>query len=129
MAQFPTPHTARIRELVEDTAGGWIEGEPTKGPVATDVGTVPCYLFLPLGTEDDAQPRRRKLSRPTVMWDPAEVVGDRPTADHELWITAPELVSATGAIEVRWQIEGDPQPFGAPGETVIGAQATLKRLG
>lgn len=126
MARFPTPHVATVLAYVEDGVE-WVEGERGDAPEATSVGEVRCYLFLPLGSEEQA-PRSRKVTRPTVMWDPAEVVGQNPTADGELLILAPELVAGTGAAEVRWQIEGNPQPFGPPGLQPIGAQATLKRV-
>lgn len=131
MAVFPTPHTARRREYVERQGEPveWVEGEPgADGPQPVDGPEFPCFLFLPLGSEDEAHPRSRKVSRPTVMWDPAEVVGDNPTADDELLIVAPELAPVLGAGEVRWQVDGAPQPFGPPGEQVVGVQATLKRV-
>jgi hypothetical protein len=65
------------------------------------------------------------------MWDPADITpagAESPRADDELLITAIELSPATGAETVRWQIEGQPQPFGPPGEAVVGVQANLKRV-
>lgn len=125
-----------VMRFVEDPGDPeeWIEGEPGEdGPVATAVGVVPCFLFLPLGGEEP-QPRSRKVTRPQVMFDPAEVAGEVPGSDDELLIGAPELaaffVQADGAPAGtgRWQIEGAPQPFGAPGERVIGALANLKAV-
>jgi hypothetical protein len=40
-------------------------------------------------------------------------------------ITAPEL---TGPSAVRWQVDGYPQPFGKPGESIIGSQCNLRRV-
>lgn len=126
MARFPTPHAASVRRY-EENSSEWIEGEPGDGPEPVDGLSFPCFLFLPLGTEE-AAPRSRKVSRPTVMWDPAEVVGDAPGADDELFITAPEYAAVLGVGTVRWQVQGDPQPFGPPGGPVVGVQANLKRV-
>lgn len=127
MAAFPTPHVAYRQQMVEDVAAPWIEGEPGDGPEPQLTAAFPCFLFLPLGGEDPG-PRSRKVTRPTVMWDPAEVIGEHPTPEDELHIEAPELAPVTGGGVVRWQIEGDPQPFGPPGEAVVGVQATLKQV-
>lgn len=109
-------------------SGTWIEGEPGDGPEPVDGPQFPCFLFLPLGTEAPG-PRSRKITRPTVMWDPAEIAGGKdPRADDELFIVAPELAPVLGAGSFRWQIEGAPQPFGPPGQPVVGVQANLKRV-
>lgn len=128
VARFPTPHAAALVEY-EEAGAGWIEGEKGTSPEPIVRGVFPCFLFLPLGQEE-AGPRSRKVTRPTVMWDPAELpVGvESPRADSELVITAVELAPAAGADTVRWQIEGQPQPFGPPGEPVVGVQASLKRV-
>jgi hypothetical protein len=128
VARFPTPHRAQ-RIAYEEAGAGWIEGEPGAGPQPVYGPGFPCFLFLPLGSEDSGSPRSRKISRPTVMWDPAEVVGGvSPTASNELWIEAPELAAVVGGPAARWQIEGDPQPFGPPGAKLVGVQATLKQV-
>lgn len=126
MARFPTPHVAALRVYVEAGAE-WIEGEPGDGPEPVLGPLFPCFLFLPLGQEEPG-PRSRKVSRPTVMWDPAELTGDHPSAEGELLIEAPEYAPVTGAGAVRWQIEGAPQPFGPPGGPLVGVQATLKQV-
>lgn len=128
MAAFPTPHTARLRERVERDRAVWIEGEPGDAGEPVDGPQFPCLLFLPLGSEDSSQPRSRKITRPTVMWDPADVAGDAPRASGELLILAAELAPVMGAPAVLWQIDGEPQPFGPPGETLVGMQANLKRV-
>lgn len=126
MARFPTPHTAALR-VYEEEGAEWIEGEPGDAPEPVDGPAFPCFLFLPLGTEEPG-PRSRKITRPTVMWDPAEVAGDDPSADGELLITAPEYAPVTGGAAVRWQVEGSPQPFGPPGGPLVGVQASLKQV-
>jgi hypothetical protein len=129
VAAFPTPHVAQVLAYEEDGAG-WIEGERGDAPEPTLLASIPCYLFVPLGTEEQSA-RSRKITRPTVMWDPADITpagAESPRADDELLITAIELSPATGAETVRWQIEGQPQPFGPPGEAVVGVQANLKRV-
>jgi hypothetical protein len=136
-------HVATPLDYVEGTAAGvWIEGEPgASGPEPTRGPTFPCVLFLPGGSEDDAQPRSRKITRPTVLFEPVRP-DDWPDAagtaialdaDSELLISAPELAAwfeqAKGepAGTGRWQVQGRPQPFGPPG-SVIGGQATLKQV-
>jgi hypothetical protein len=88
-------------------------------------------LFLPQGTEEQGQPRSRKFSRPTLLYEPvnADTGAATPdlTGDDELMVLAPELAQWTGADEARWQVEGTPQPFGPPGR-VIGVQVTLKQV-
>ena len=131
-------HVATPVEYVEgDEAGEWIEGEPgAEGPTPEKGVAFSCVLFLPIGTEDEGQPRRRKVTRPTILFEPEDVNGgamDPPSADHELLIAAPELAASfeqaageppgTG----RWQIEGTPQPFGPPG-SVLGYQATVTQV-
>lgn len=128
MARFPTPHAAVSMTYAEGPdEAEWIEGEPGDGPETVPAAAFPCFLFLPLGQEEPG-PRSRKVSRPTVMWDPAEVTGDDPTADDELVIEAPEYAPVTGAAAARWQVEGSPQPFGPPGGPLVGVQATLKQV-
>jgi hypothetical protein len=125
-------HTATpVRVEEGDPGGDWIEGEPgTDGPEPIRGTGFPAVLFLP-GPGGDAQVEQswkpRSITRPTLLFDPAFVVGDQPGKDDELMILAPELAGWTGAAEARWQIDGVPQPFGPPGR-VIGVQATLKQV-
>lgn len=110
--------------------GEWVEGER----VTDSVEGVPfdCVLFLPQGTES-AGPRTRKVREPTLLYAPEDdrggVVGLFP--EDEVDVIAPELNRAEGWEEdraVRWQVVGAPQPFGKPGDDVIGFQATLRRI-
>lgn len=128
-------HVATPMEFVEGDTD-WIEGEPGDGPEATPGTDFKCVLFLPLGTEDEGEPRARKISRPLLMWEPVNVDGDAltpVTANSELLIVAPELAGSFEPVDPdapgtgRWQIEGAPQPFGPPG-SIIGFQATLKQV-
>jgi hypothetical protein len=124
-------HVATPVRFEDGSDGEWIEGEPGEGgsePVAGD--EFPCVLFLPGGSEDSGQPRSRKITRPTLLFEPVNADSGAAvavSADDELLVRAPEMAFLTGAEEVRWQVEGQPQPFGPPG-TVIGVQATLKRV-
>ena len=124
--------------LLTDGAGAtWIEGERAAAPTPTRGTAFPCVLFLPLGSEDESQPRSRKITRPTLMWEPVDFDGVALAvpvgADHELLVSAPELAGYFDQAEGepdgtgRWQVEGSPQPFGPPGR-VIGYQATLKQV-
>lgn len=130
-------HRGRRLRVVEDAgAVEWIEGEPGEGPAAVPGPVFPVVLFLPLGSED-AGPRSKKITRPTLMWEPVNADTGEPvepvTADDELLIDAPDLAAwfeqAPGEEPGvgRWQVDGPPQPFGPPG-SVIGVQATLKAV-
>lgn len=139
-------HVAIPTRYEEDPGvGEWIEGEPgPQGPEPVTGVAFPLVLFLPLGTEEapgTESPRGRKVSRPTIMFEPLRPLGwpQQPGtpitlgADDELLIFAPELAQffeqvAGEAIGTgRWQVEGAPQPFGPPGE-VIGVQANVKQV-
>jgi len=124
----------RVEE--DEDAPEWIEGEPGDGPSAVAGPQFPAVLFLPLGQEE-AGPRARKVTRPTLLWEPVNAdtgeAVDPPGPDDELLISAPELAGwfeqAPGEEDGvgRWQVDGPPQPFGPPG-TVIGVQAILKAV-
>ena len=106
--------------------GPWIEGEPE---IEDDEGTpFDCALFLPLSAEDGAAPRgRRQVRRPTLLLPPTDDDDVELTVSHAdlLDVTAPEL---TGPEAVRWQVESGPQPFGRPGDPLVGSQVMLKRV-
>lgn len=131
-------HAARRLRVEEDEdAATWIEGEPGEGPRAVPGPEFPVVLFLPLGQEDSGQPRSRKVTRPTLLWEPVNAdTGEdvEPVSpDDELLIEASDLApyfeQAAGEEPGigRWQVDGAPQPFGPPG-AVIGAQANLKAV-
>lgn len=109
----------------------WFEGEPGDDPAGPTAGAVfPCVLFLPAPAGEavvEQSYRPRTIQRPTVLFDPNLVVGTTVTKDDELMIAAPELATYTGASTARWQVEGDPQPFGKPG-SVIGVLCILKAV-
>jgi hypothetical protein len=126
-------HTATPIRTVEDgDAVEWIEGEPGEsGPEPVRQDAFPAVLFLPQGSEESDHPRSKKVSRPTLLYEPinadtGEAVPEL-TADDELMVEAVELAQWTGATEARWQVDGTPQPFGPPGR-VIGVQVTLKQV-
>lgn len=115
-------HTGR--PVAPETTGPKVNGKAT----VEDVQGTPfsCCLFLPApGGEEDRGGRRVK--RPTLLVSPVDRSGEPVTvaAKLKLLVTAPEL---TGPTAVLWQVEGDPQPFGKPGEPLIGSQATLRRV-
>lgn len=125
-------HSATPISFREGAAGDeWIEGEPGEAG-AEPVQGVPfaCILFLPgPGGEEANAFKPRAVRRPTLLFNPTRDDGSPVALTHEdeLLISAPELASFTGAAVVRWQLDGDAQPFGPPGR-VGGAQATLKRV-
>lgn len=114
-------HTAR--PLREEETGPKVDGRPPTAPV---LGTpFACCLFLPApGAEAERQGRR--IKRPTLLMATLDTAGEpvAVSAEFRLLVTAPEL----GLDGVEWQVEGDPQPFGKPGEELIGMQATLRRV-
>lgn len=107
------------------TAGNWIEGDPDE---EEDAGTgFDCALFLPMGGEQNPPRGRRAVRTPTLLLAPLDDRGELVTVSPEdqLDITAPEI---TGPSALRWQVNGFPQPFGPPGEPIIGSQVTLVRV-
>lgn len=112
------------------SSGEWVEGERVAEPVA---GTpFDCVLFLPQGTFS-GEGRGRRVKEPTLLYSPENDVGAPValSAEDEVLLSAPELNVAEGLpgdAQVRWQLTGDPQPFGKPGEDPIGLQATLRRV-
>lgn len=115
-------HTAR--PVQSEASGPKVDGRPQ---VSVVEGTpFECCLFLPApGGEDERQGRR--VRRPTLLMLPEDTAGERleVKAKQRLRITALEV---TGPAAVEWQVEGDPQPFGKPGDDLIGWQATLRRV-
>lgn len=126
-------HTAAPLALLEDDASeGWVEGEPgDEGPRPIAAPAFPCFLFLPNVNEADAAELSwrpgRAITRPSVMWNLADVVGDQPKQGVELLITADDLAAFTGGSPARWIVDGLPQPFGPPGRA-FGALATLRQV-
>lgn len=110
----------------------WVEGE------SADEQEVPgspfdCCLFLPQGSED-GEKRGRGVREPTLLFLPENDEGE-PVAlsrEDQLDVVAPELNVVEGRAAdavVRWQVAGAAQPFGKPGEDVIGFQVTLRKIG
>jgi hypothetical protein len=91
-----------------------------------------CCLFLPQGSEQST-PFGRQVRRPTLLVAPEDSLG-QPVAlpfNAEVDVIAEELNLAEGRpaeANVRWQVDGSPQPFGKPGDDVIGYQVTVKRV-
>lgn len=113
-------------------AGAYVDGQSDTVEVAVQVFA--CCLFLPQGTEDATEKRGgRQVRRPTLLALPYDVEGEEVAipAKCELGIVAPELNLTEGLdseLEVRWQVSGSAQPFGSPGEPIVGFQAVLVRV-
>lgn len=138
-------HTATPVSFREGVEGDeWIEGEPGEGgPTAVEGVPFECVLFLPgPGGEDSSAAaafKPRVVRRPTLLYNPTRnildgsrgLLGDGSaiavTSEDELLISAPELAGWTGGARVRWQADGDSQPFGPPGR-VLGVMATLLQV-
>lgn len=110
----------------------WIEGEPGAegGGEPTQGVPFPCVLFLPGGGGEQAnQYRRRVVEQPTMLYNIVRPDGSTVILKREsdLLVTAPELEPWTGAATARWQLVGEGQPFGPPGE-VFGVQAILRMV-
>jgi hypothetical protein len=112
-----------IREVEQ---GDWIEGERDAEPQPLD--PFPCCLFLPLGQEQQQGGRSRKVTAPTLLYQPGPAANVL-TADDEVLVRAPELAAWTdGQAEVKWKVDGAPQPAGRPGEEPVVVQAKLVRV-
>lgn len=112
----------------EEASGTWIEGEFDTEPVR--LTPFDCVLFLPQGREDQGGPRARKISQPTLLYGPTDRNGQAIdlSADDELFVTAAELAPYTGAVEVKWKVDGAPQPAGYPGDEPVVVQARLVKV-
>lgn len=133
-----TPYYTTVVPDDEDTTdideSNWIEGEPddtgnTPSPGGGAAGTpFACCLFLPQSPEQGPPRGRRVVRVPTLLMAPEDNEGTAlmlSPADT-VSITAPELPGHANG--VLYQVEGEPQPFGPPGDDLIGMQATLKRV-
>lgn len=119
-------HTA-VPAVRKEEGGAWVQGEPSNESDPRPGVPVACCLFLPLSGEQQAPRGRRAVRVPLLLLSHTDEDGadvDLGPAD-EVDVTAPEL---TGPDPVRWQIDGYPQPFGPPGEELIGKQVNVKRV-
>lgn len=118
--------------LKRDAGGTWVEGEFIPDDEAQ--GTpFDCCLFLPTTTSEETVtvPFGRKITEPTLLYVPQDRSGGQVGFDPEdsVLVNAPELWLVEGKLVdffERYQIVGRPQPFGKPGDDVIGFQATLR---
>lgn len=122
-----------LRTLTPDAdEDDWAEGDYS--PVPDTPGTpFDCCLFLPAGQPQPTAALGRQVRVPTLLCSPEDDLGVPPVLapEDELDIVAEELNVQEGRAPdaaVRWQVEGTGQPFGKPGEDVIGSQVTLKRV-
>lgn len=109
-------------------SGEWVEGSRDEGPV--DGPTFDCILFLP-GPQAEQNRGGRQVKRPTLMFEPFDVTGANfeLVAEDQVRLTAAEEEpNVRELIEGVWEVDGDPQPFGRPGDPVVGMQAALKRV-
>lgn len=86
-----------------------------------DTPTFECCLFLPPPGGQESERGQRKVKTPELLLpDDSDLA-----AEDQVDVQAPEL---TGPGFVRWQLTGDPQPFGPPGEDLVGQLARLQRV-
>lgn len=112
------------RPVAPESTGPKVDGKAS----TQDVPGTPfsCVLFMPSpGGEEDRGGRR--VSRPTLMFLPTDRAGQPMalTGKQKVLVTAAEL---TGPEAVLWQVDGNVQPLGKPGDPIIGSQAYLKRV-
>ncbi len=130
----------------EENGGVWIEGEwyplnpdePGESQPSDPRRGVPFdgCLFLPRGDEGGAENvvvLGRQVRRPTLLYLPENDVGDQVALDPKdrVAIVAEEINVAEGRApdaEVEWLVDGRPQPFGRPGDPIIGLLAGLTRV-
>lgn len=114
-------HPARVVEWRK--TGQKIQGEQEVQPVPGQ--SFMCFLILP-GAKPVENPWSRKVvTQPTILFTPFDVTGApfELKRSVEVFITAPEL---TGPDEVKWYVDGDPEPFAKPGLR-IGSQVGLRK--
>jgi hypothetical protein len=118
-------HTATVKSTVVDPdEETWVEGEPDEKEVTGPVFA--CFLQLTTTSEEQSPMRRRRVEKPTLMYEPEDEEGNEFSLapEDELLIVAEEL---TGTDPVLWQVDGEPTPMAPPGY-VVGYQAKLKRV-
>jgi hypothetical protein len=126
-------HSCRVEaDVADQDAVQWVEGTPGATGVVPELGVAwPCVLFLPLVGEEAPAAQRgfrpRAVQRPTLLFNPGDVVGRSPSKDVRVLIHAPDLAPWTGGDDVLWEVDGIPQPAGPPGRPLV-VQATVKRV-
>jgi hypothetical protein len=130
-----------LRITQQEESGEWIEGEwiITQPGVTEESRATPFdgCLFLPRGEEATgggvAVILGREVLVPTLLYLPEDHDGDAVALDREdrVGVVAAELNEARGYaldFEEMYFVNGSPQPFGKPGEPVIGLQAILQKV-
>ncbi len=108
-----------------------MEGErAAPAPVPVTAAIFNCCLFIPLGGESESAAGKREVSRPQLLYLPEDQAGVPVVLREEdsLLVTAAELNLARGLAETfqeEWRVDGAPQPFGPPGELLVGWQVRL----
>lgn len=126
-------HVATPVTYVEDpTAVEWIEGEPgSSSATPTEGAPFPCVLFMPgPGGSQDTAYRPKVVRAPTLLYNPTRADNSPVVVlgENELLVKADELAPWMGGVSpARWLCDGDPQPFGPPGQ-VYGLMATLRMI-
>lgn len=116
-------HRATVKRT--ERTGEKVEGEWEEA--AVDGQTFDCILFPPEpGPEQNLL--RRVILVPTLLHYAEDVAGAPLTLskDEEVDVTVIGIPAKWGG---RWQVDGEPQPFGPPGAAPVGELATLKRVG
>lgn len=113
-----------VGRKVETTAGAATSAGrrvQSETPVDDDTPTFGCCLFLPPPAGQESERGQRKVKQPELLLpDDSDLV-----AEDQVEVLAAEL---TGPGFVGWQLTGDPQPFGPPGEDLVGRLARLQRV-
>jgi hypothetical protein len=109
--------------------GEWIDGEQAIQDVQGR--PFPCCLFLPQGAESGRS--GREVKRPTMLYLAVYPDGSaiQIMRQDRLSVVAPELGVSTGLAlgePFRFQVDGDPQPLGRPGDDLVGFYAVLKSV-
>jgi hypothetical protein len=115
--------------LLTEEDGPWVNGEPD---VEENPGApFACCLFLPQDGDTPTPRGARRVKTPLLLVadvdDDGSPVELAPEDELEVTVT-PDLIPALGAETTRWQVEAGPQPFGPPGDDLVGSQVTLKRV-
>jgi len=105
-----------VTPIRTNATGVWIEGERDE----VEVPGTPFLAFFDPPSDQESNRKGRRVAEPTIIYIEGAL-----RAEDVVTLAAPRL---GGFWDGRWQVNGDPQPFGPPYDTPVGYQARLRRV-